>query len=357
MIDLEKVRELDQRRPANPRQFRETTNTASIDGCLPGSNVVWEGENSSHSSFRKTFFEILAEERLAHDSESLLQTYEGLLVYKPEDRLQRCPFDGCPGENAYKRAQGRYQCDCHLRTTLYSTDALRIHEGMAPEGTNGAMFGEVMQVWEAIWLIHILRYFEQRQWLHLLPEMAIFVDGPLAIFGHPAWLSKSILAELRRINGLVEKVTNGKQLLLVGIEKTGRFVDHFENLDRTSRGGSGSIASGSVLLLSDYYIKRNISFSTSDKPYGADTYYGRKFFYKTRSGAKIVASTPFLSDLQMADNLCRGTSICPSCRCAAVDRSVIQLSISKCNCSAGRCACRGCNSLEFGWKSLGAVGS
>src|SRR5262249_48367069 len=34
------------------------------------------------------------------------------------------------------------------------------------------------------------------------------------------------------------------------------------------------------------------------KRYGKDTYFGRKFFYKTANGALIVATMPFLTDDQ-----------------------------------------------------------
>ena len=49
---------------------------------------------------------------------------------------------------------------------------------------------------------------------------------------------------------------------------------------------------------SDRYIKERIIFSVSAKRYGEDTYFGRKFFYKTKSGARIVASIPFLAAAQ-----------------------------------------------------------
>jgi hypothetical protein len=52
------------------------------------------------------------------------------------------------------------------------------------------------------------------------------------------------------------------------------------------------------MLLTDVYIKRRIQNSTSNKRYGEDTYYGRKFFYKTTGGARIVADLPFLSNAQ-----------------------------------------------------------
>lgn len=61
----------------------------------------------------------------------------------------------------------------------------------------------------------------------------------------------------------------------------------------------------SVYLLTNDYIRRNIVFSDSDKPHGLGTYFGRHVFYKTASGARIVATTPFLRpadrDLTRAD--------------------------------------------------------
>jgi hypothetical protein len=41
-----------------------------------------------------------------------------------------------------------------------------------------------------------------------------------------------------------------------------------------------------------------VIFSDSAKRYGADTYFGRKFFYKTKSGARIIANIPFLTPKQ-----------------------------------------------------------
>src|SRR5699024_4448010 len=54
----------------------------------------------------------------------------------------------------------------------------------------------------------------------------------------------------------------------------------------------------------DKYIKENIIFSESIKQYGADTYFGRKIFYKTKSGQILVPVIAFYSveqkDMQTA---------------------------------------------------------
>ena len=142
----------------------------------------------------------------------------------------------------------------------------------------------------------MLRCFEQRKWLDRLANIAFFVDGPLAIFGPPAWLSAAIKSELQRLNLIIKEKT-GNDMIIVGIEKTGNFVSHFEEIDKLED-GSEFFQPRSCFLPTDSYIKERIIFSDSTKPYGEDTYFGRKFFYKTKTGARIVASIPFLTPQQ-----------------------------------------------------------
>ena len=86
----------------------------------------------------------------------------------------------------------------------------------------------------------------------------------------------------------------GSDLLIVGVEKSGAFVTHFDELDKTSDPGVSRFPPRSYFMPTDAYIKERIIFSESPKPYGEDTYFGRKFFYKTEGGARIVASIPYL---------------------------------------------------------------
>ena len=109
--------------------------------------------------------------------------------------------------------------------------------------------------------------------------MGIVIDGPLAVFGHPAWLHLAIRRELNRINEAAKQFTDRQDLLMIGVEKSGNFVTHFERIDQDKHGVSGVFHSQVAHLLTDEYIKKHIIFSDSTKPYGLDTYFGRKFFY------------------------------------------------------------------------------
>jgi hypothetical protein len=274
---------------------RETEEAGSIDCALPGCNVLIEGESSPMSSFRRVLFESISDKRTLTDGETLLETYEALLAHKPTNRHQQCPIQECPKEAAYAPAPGVTKCSCREQRPWYSTDALRIHEGLNPAGPSGAMFAEAMQVWERVWALNFLRWIEREPTrFRILRNLGIVLDGPLAVFGHPAWLSQAIFRELRRINDTVRKVI-GTDILLIGVEKGGTFVDHFEMIDTptSATGGQERFPRESAMLLTNAYIRSHIALG--EKPFGEDTYFGRKFFYKTASGARIVASLPFLN--------------------------------------------------------------
>lgn len=298
LLNLKRVNALDENRPVDPAEFRKTEESATIDSALPGSNVVTRDHISARDSFRESLFEIFHDEIIDEDDQTrLLETYEELLARKPKTRPQTCPYDydGC--EEHLIVPSGLTECQCAHRRVLFSTDALRIHERFRDVGSNGEAFFEVMQVWERLLLVHLLRCFERRGWVSELDRFAFVLDGPLAMFGHPAWLSAAISAELKRINVNVRTET-GHDLILLGVEKSGTFVTHFDEIDRMEEAGRELFAPRSCFLPSDEYIKRRIIYSNSEKRYGVDTYFGRKLLYKTATGSRIVATIPFLSDDQ-----------------------------------------------------------
>jgi hypothetical protein len=300
LLNLKKMKELDAKRPVDPAQFRETRNTTPVDDVLPGCNVVFNGETSPAASLRRAVINLFANQQAFGTGETLLDTYHVLLNYKPA-APQNCPYsEGCGNtspEGAYQRGVGTYTCVCPLGLPFHSTDALRFHERFNDIGKNGEVFAEIMQVVERVWLVHVLRGLEAQGHLNALTRLAVVMDGPLAVFGQPAWISQAIYKELKRINNTLRNAT-GTDMLIIGVEKTGFFVEHFERLCKASdkRAISLNIGPQMALLPTDEYIKKQIIYSDGKKPYGEATYFGRKLFYKTRSGARIVATLPFLED-------------------------------------------------------------
>lgn len=311
LLDVARMVALDAQRPVDPREFRKLEQADAVDGVLPGCNVILDGEMTAADSFRLALWELLSNKKFSEKSESLLETYEALLEFKPADdpqKGQRCPYEDCQHEaRLFTRGKNRYDCTCGLKRPMYSTDALRIHEFMNPEGTNESMLTETMSVLERVLLVHILRSLEKANLLKATRHMAFVLDGPLAVFGAPAWVSTAIMKELQRLNRAARVALNdpGFNLMLVGIEKTGAFAEHLEEIEKGPQGHGNTLAPQSAVLLTDAYIKQRIIFSKSPTPYGHNTYFGRKAFYKTASGRLIVFNTPFLEgqhqDLTTAD--------------------------------------------------------
>jgi hypothetical protein len=289
LLNLKKINEIEKEDFIEPKKFRETEKASTIESVFPGCNVILDNEKNAKSSLRRALFEELKSNSVFSECETLLETYEYLFKIKREklnkEHLPKSPIEGYEDKDMLYD-YGEYVCP-HSGEPLFSTDALRLHELLAPSGSSGEMFGQIMSTLEKLWLVHILRSFEQKEWLPTLRRVAFIMDGALAVFSTSSWLAKVISDEISRINELQKKI-NGQDLLIIGMEKSGTFFNHFIDIDTTKDGKIDKFQKQSALLLDDNYIKRNIIFSESTKPYGQDTYFGRKLFYKTASGQKLV---------------------------------------------------------------------
>jgi hypothetical protein len=301
LIDLKKVVQYEKEEFIDPKKFRETEKASSQESLFPGCNIVIDSEKDAKSSLRRMLFEELKNIRVFSDGETLLETYEYLFRKKQElfhdSHQPRNPLDE---DYELPYSYGEYEWEHpveHTKEKLFSTDALRLHELMNQAGTNGELFGQIMATLEKLWLINILRWFELSNNLSILRKVAFFSDGPLAVFSTSSWLIKVIEYELRRINDLQKKI-NSEDMIILGLEKSGAFFNHFIEIDISKEGVTDIFPRQSAFLLSDSYIKENIIYSESKKLYGLDTYFGRKFFYKTFSGQKLVPVVAWYTDYQ-----------------------------------------------------------
>ena len=163
LLDLAAIGRLDSARPADPVAFRKTEHADTIDAALPGCNVVTRTHKSAKVTFREELYEVFHNVVVdAQDRVPLLDTYEALLDLKPTTQQPGCPYKESGCDQSFVIRRGLTTCPCAERRSIWSTDALRIHERFHDVGTNGEAFGEVMQVWECVLLIHLLRLFERR---------------------------------------------------------------------------------------------------------------------------------------------------------------------------------------------------
>lgn len=295
-IDLTKLSALKPEEIPPPRVFHEMEHATTFDAVLPGANVVRRdiADDTPMRFFRHKVHEAF-DARLDRTHETLLETLRALERGRHAVDKVRCPIEGCEGR--YSRGEGTYQCPCGSGATLYETDALRFVERFSEVSSNGEAHGEVRHVLEAISLLNILRFFANREGINYLRDNVFILDGPLALFGHPAWLTPYVREELERINNFCRR-EGGFDIALMGYEKSGEFVEHFEKLDfDTELGPRGRLTPRTVVAPNSAYVNRNIALRPEDaKPHGADTYFGRKILYKTASGDHAVITAAMVNE-------------------------------------------------------------
>ena len=293
-IDVSKLDRIQPDEIPSPRIFNEMDRAHTLDAVLPGANIVrrTKTEDSPKRYFRTTVFDAL-NGRLDEHHETLLETMRA--ITSSRSAAIRCPIEDCTKN--YKISQGKYVCDCSQAATLFETDAFRFHERFNELGSNGEVHGEVRHVLEVLSLVNLLRFFEHDDRVHYLTNFAFILDGPLAVFGQPAWLAPYVRDEIIRISEKARK-RNGRDLLVLGIEKSGQYVNHFMDIDWSDEGGPRThFPTGTVLIPGSRYVNRNIVFRPEDaKPSGVDTYFGRKVFYKTHNSAHAVINMAMINE-------------------------------------------------------------
>ena len=119
----------------------------------------------------------------------------------------------------------------------------------------------------------------------MLNEFLFIADGPLSFSGQTANMHKPM-------RSLANYLQTKRNLFLVGIEKSGAFVDHAQqiclaNADKTS------LKKGDFILLSNEYIYKYIVPGNSETMhYGSTAYYGGKVIFHSDDGQILVLTVP-----------------------------------------------------------------
>lgn len=253
---------------------------------VPVKNIRFETEGTLTHSVRKTIHDFMC-----RGDTKLVEALKWLIFEeyaKPIDSwsLASCPH--CEGTNILLQRSSMnpdftFSCS-HCVGCLYLIDVFRLHEAIDDELGAGGILGYLSSALEQILLIYILKSF-----LEITPdtisETLLIKNGPLAFFGQTANLHKP----MRKLCSWLEE---NYDLTLVGLEKSGPFVEHADEISRKMK-------SGQVLLLDNDYIYKYITPGKADpdKPYGSTSYYSSKIIYKTNSGNMYVISLPTKSSL------------------------------------------------------------
>jgi hypothetical protein len=283
----------------DPVAIADAQQKAMLAGALPSSNLHRRDRLDPLTAFRQEI-DILFRRSVVQQQSmlDLLLEVEGTHENPPPAGhlvMARCPSCGAriDGHNGspvlYVSTTGSSCPSCGK--LVMAVDALRSHETFDPHGANAEACGRILSVVERLASLAILNDIQRRR-PSVLARTAFVTDGPLALFGQVAPLHKPLLRRLQQIAGDQERRRLGLPVI-VGIEKGGMFVEHANCIrpviDR-HLADDGRERGGALIRLDDGYIKRYITHTTST--HGDDTYYGRHFLYRSRTGAMYTITVP-----------------------------------------------------------------
>lgn len=264
---------------------------------LPSANIRLKGQQSVRDSFRRAVDEHLVSSKtrfIPNDASTSLRTTLfhlasrrlGKLGTGDSSRLKihRCP--NCSCQDIEVRDVAGPQCCPECRGEVYPSDCLRLWEEVTDYKSNAEALSRFMLQVEHMLPIHYIRFLAANS-LTSLGSLAVFVDGPLAVFGNAAWLHLSIMGYLDEVNHRLQGM-GLPPLLVIGLQKSGQVVDHMRLIDRF-------VPKNRLFAIDDDYRYRYIltGRDAAGNGFGHETYYGQDFIFKTPSGRTFVFGLPY----------------------------------------------------------------
>lgn len=210
-------------------------------------------------------------------------------------------------------------------------DIFRFHEIIDEEQGAGGILGYLTNVIEHIIIVHCIKEIVKKK-PTFLQRFLFIKDGPLGFFGQTAKLHK----DMRELCNLYIKEHS---LKLVGIEKSGSFVEHAEEI---SKGENASLEKGRVLPLYNNYIYKHILPGPSTEvelnkipAYASTSYYSGKLIYRSESERIWVLTVPIESSEEIKtlnkasfQNIDEILNIVDRLKCDMYENSIVPIALA-----------------------------
>jgi hypothetical protein len=332
LFHLADLRALDNRRFIAPEDLQKLKQIERYTLVLPTKGIRHKDYGSLAATIRRAVFDFFQEERGPED-DKLMVSLRWFLFRRwkraPNDafavELARCPYDCGHGVISFLHTDPSERVCPGCDRPVYLTDVFRLHERIDEETGGSGIAAYVMTMLEQLVLVHIIHNILGMK-PSLLRSILFVKDGPLAFFGLVAPL-------YRPMRELVEYLLSdpggpsGPTLRLVGLEKSGAFVEHAAAIQDKMR-------LGSYLVVGDSYIRRYIvPGSEGGTTFGQNTYYGQKVFFRAQGGEMHVATIPayqYTGDPNPAEipRLDQLLSLVSELRCGMYDNALIPVALA-----------------------------
>lgn len=298
LIDLEKFGSLRVGNFVDPFRVADLQNSnTGLVFTIPSANIRWGDHRTVRESFRAWLdhqFDSPSTRFKPNDPFTSLRATLFFLASQRSGELGtnnpnllkifKCPVCG-QGPVEIPNSPEAHHCP-FCQSPVYPTDCLRLWEEIQENQSNQAALNRLMLTLEHLIPFHYM-YQIYKQSPLILSKMAFFIDGPLAVFGPPAWLHHSFMTLLDKVNKRLQE-KNCDPLLVIGLQKTGQIVDHINLIERF-------VSKNRIFAIDDDYRYQYIlpGRDPSSDGFGSETYYGQDFILKTPSGRSFSIGLPY----------------------------------------------------------------
>lgn len=291
LFKLSDLRTLDQKRFIAPEDLRTLKQIQRFTLVLPTKGVCRKDQPSLSATVRRTVYDFFF--RRVDEQSTLLDSFRWFLFRrwesKPDNgraaKVAHCPWPDCDQKDILFRFSEHPEKPCPAcGKPVYLTDVFRLHERIDEEQGAGGISAYVMTMLEQLVLVHLVYSILVRWKPGLMRNILFIKDGPLAFFGLVAALHEPMRELLTHLLQGAKDPTR-PTVRLVGLEKSGAFVEHAAAIQNR-------IKPGSFLVLGDKYIRRYVVPGEVDSKYGGNTYYGQKIIFRAPGGEMHVATVP-----------------------------------------------------------------
>ena len=278
--DLEKLEDVPFIDPADMSKLKKIER---FKFTIPVRNVTLHDQNTLTHSIRKALYDFFMRDL---EGDTLMASLRWLVFEEFGGGIDQWVLASCPVCSVgsipllRKEMAPAFVFTCpHCNGQVFLTDVFRIHEAVDDELGAGGVLGYVTTTIEQLLLVHLIRLILNTK-AALLKHILFVKDGPLAFFGQTANMHQPM-------RSLVSFLFSKHALYLAGLEKSGPFVEHADEI-------ADLLNKGTILILTNDYIYKYVIPGKADpkNPYGRSTYYGNKLIFKTRGGGVYVVTLP-----------------------------------------------------------------